>query len=126
MIKAQTPVISYLLVLGIVLTSASAAYFWGVPLLHKGEASSRIEDAKNTINEAKVKARQIIEDAEKEAEKIKTEILEKAKAEIEKEKQQIKSDLSKQISEIESKGKANLQNAVEFLYKEFIGMIEYA
>jgi len=45
---------------------------------------------------------------------------------IEKEKESIKSSLSREISDIESKGKSNMQNAVEFLYKEFIGMIEYA
>ena len=52
-LKAQTPVLSYVLVLGIVMASVSAAYLWGVPLLKKGEASSKVELAKNSMLQLK-------------------------------------------------------------------------
>jgi hypothetical protein len=51
--KAQSPVLSYVLILGIVLASVSAAYLWGVPLLKKGEASSKVELAKNSMIQLK-------------------------------------------------------------------------
>ncbi len=51
--KAQSPVLSYVLILGIVMASVSAAYLWGVPLLKKGEASSKVELAKNSMIQLK-------------------------------------------------------------------------
>ncbi len=47
--KGQTPVISYLLVLGVLLSTVSVAYLWGVPLLKKGSVNSKISDAEQTM-----------------------------------------------------------------------------
>ena len=51
--KAQSPVLSYVIVLGIVMASVSAAYLWGVPLLKKGESTSKVELAKNSMLQLK-------------------------------------------------------------------------
>ncbi len=37
--KAQIQAVSYVLVLGVILATVSATYFWGLPLLQKGEAT---------------------------------------------------------------------------------------
>ncbi len=58
--KAQSPAISYVIVLGIVVASVSAAYLWGVPLLKKGEASSKVEMAKNTMLQIKKEVDSVI------------------------------------------------------------------
>ncbi len=49
--KAQVQAVSYVLVLGIILATVSATYFWGLPLLQKGEATSKLESARNTAIE---------------------------------------------------------------------------
>ncbi|AEA46330.1 ATP synthase H subunit [Archaeoglobus veneficus SNP6] len=84
------------------------------------------EEAKQIIANAKEEARKIIEEAEQEAEKIRAEVLEKAKALIEEEKNKIKDQWTQEISSIEKRGKDNAWNAAEFLYNEFIGMVEHA
>jgi len=48
-LKGQTPVLSYLLVLGVLMSSVSVAYLWGVPLLKKGSVNSKISDAQQTM-----------------------------------------------------------------------------
>jgi V/A-type H+-transporting ATPase subunit G/H len=84
------------------------------------------EWSKNAILEAKMEARKIIEEAENEAEKIKAEILENAKAQIEVEKEEIRKKKMKEVEEIAEKGKESLWKAVDFLYNEFVGMVEHA
>ncbi len=98
------------------------------------EAEIRVEEdtknaeewKKNAILQAKMEARKIIEDAENEAAKIKAQILEEAKAKIEAEKEEIRKKKMKDVESVEERGKENLWKAVDFLYNEFIGMVEHA
>ncbi|MFP3910189.1 MAG: ATP synthase archaeal subunit H [Archaeoglobaceae archaeon] len=88
--------------------------------------SNAEEEKKKTIANAKLEARKIREDAEKEADKVKNEIIDSARGNIEQEKSKLKEEWSKRISDLESKGKQNIDEAVEYMYKEFIGMVENA
>jgi len=83
------------------------------------------EEAKKIIVDAKLEARNIVEEAEKEAEKVKEEILEKAKGLIEEEKAKIREKWNKEISNTESSGKKGLESAADFLYQEFVRMVEH-
>ncbi len=88
--------------------------------------SNAEEEKKKTIANAKLEARKIRDDAEKEADKIKNETVDNAKGNIEQEKGKLKDEWNKKISDIESKGKQNVDQAVDFLYKEFMEMVENA
>jgi len=83
------------------------------------------EESKKIIVDAKLEARNIVEEAEKEAEKVKAEIIEKSKGIIESEKAKIKDKWNKDISDTESRGRNGLSNAADFLYKEFVRMVEH-
>lgn len=84
------------------------------------------EQKKKVIANAKLEAKKILSDAEAEAAKIKKEIIEKIRAQVDKEKEEIKAKKMQEIAEFETKGRRNVEKAVELLYKEFVGMMEHA
>ncbi len=47
--KAQVQVVSVMLITGIALFAVSAAYFWGIPLIHKSQSSTEVSQAKNLM-----------------------------------------------------------------------------
>lgn len=49
--KAQTEVISALLIIGITIAAVSVAYMWGVPIIQKGQSTNQITDAESMMNE---------------------------------------------------------------------------
>ncbi len=84
------------------------------------------EEKKKKIFAAKEEARTIIENAKAEAEKIKEEILEKAKRDIDLEKTKIKERRIAEINSIAKKGESRINEVVDFLYTEFVRLIENA
>lgn len=50
-VKAQTEVISALLILGITIAAVSVAYLWGVPIVQKGQSTSQIQNAESLMNQ---------------------------------------------------------------------------
>jgi V/A-type H+-transporting ATPase subunit G/H len=84
------------------------------------------EERKKTILNAKLEARKTLEDAQKEAEKVREEIIEKARSLIEAEKGTTREKWSEEITKVETKGKANVESAVDFLFNEFLRMVEHA
>ncbi len=84
------------------------------------------EEKKKKIFTAKEEARSIIENAKAEAEKIKEEILEKAKRDIDLEKTKIKERRIAEINNIAKKGESRIDEVVEYLYTEFVRLIENA
>ena len=58
--KAQIQAVSYVLVLGVILATVSATYFWGLPLLQKGEATSKLESAKASAMEIQKTLNEVI------------------------------------------------------------------
>jgi hypothetical protein len=48
--KAQTEVISALLIVGITVAAVSVAYLWGVPMVQKGQSTSQIQEAEYLMN----------------------------------------------------------------------------
>lgn len=47
--KAQTEIISALLVVGITVAAVSVAYIWGVPIIQKGQSTSQIQEAESLM-----------------------------------------------------------------------------
>lgn len=47
--KAQTEVISTVLLIGIGVAVVSVAYLWGIPLIQKGQSANRLQSAESTI-----------------------------------------------------------------------------
>jgi len=48
--KAQTEVISALLIVGITVAAVSVAYLWGVPIIQKGQSTNQIQEAEVMMN----------------------------------------------------------------------------
>ncbi len=84
------------------------------------------EQKKNTILKAKMDARRIVEDAENEASKVREKILNSIKDQIKIEKDKIKQERLEKIAKIEKKGKENIEKAVDYLFNEFLRMVEHA
>ncbi|RLI76850.1 ATP synthase archaeal subunit H [Archaeoglobales archaeon] len=84
------------------------------------------EQKKNTILKAKMDARRIVEDAENEASKVREKILNSIKDQIKIEKDKIRQERLEEIAEIEKKGKENIEKAVDYLFNEFLRMVEHA
>ncbi len=49
--KAQTEVISALLIVGITVAAVSVAYLWGVPIIQKGQSTNQIQEAESMMNQ---------------------------------------------------------------------------
>jgi len=84
------------------------------------------EQKKNTILKAKMDARRIVEDAENEASKVREKILNSIKDQIKIEKDKIRQERLEEIAKIERKGKENIEKAVDYLFNEFLRMVEHA
>jgi|GEM_PF-1510474 len=50
-VKAQTEVISALLILGITVAAVSVSYLWGVPIVHKGQSTGQIQNAESLMDQ---------------------------------------------------------------------------
>lgn len=48
-LKAQSEVVSTILLIGISIAAVSVAYLWGLPLIQKGQSSNKIASAENTM-----------------------------------------------------------------------------
>ena len=48
-LKAQSEVVSTILLIGISIAAVSIAYMWGLPLIEKGQSSNKIASAENTM-----------------------------------------------------------------------------
>ena len=49
--KAQTEIISALLIVGITVGAVSVAYLWGVPIIQKGQSTNQIQEAESVMND---------------------------------------------------------------------------
>jgi hypothetical protein len=48
-LKAQSEIVSTILLIGISIAAISVAYLWGLPLIEKGQSSNKIASAENTM-----------------------------------------------------------------------------
>lgn len=59
--KAQTEVISALLIVGITVAAVSVAYLWGVPIVQKGQSTGQIQNAESLMNQIEKSVSEVVQ-----------------------------------------------------------------